>query len=77
MTPGHQCESLRSVLEGVTSEESLWQSPAYMAEPLVEGSPRQEPFAGKLRISNTAPGITAKFFVNDRLQLNLQPPRQE
>lgn len=36
-TWSHQCESLRSVLEGVTSEESLWQSPAYMAEPLVEG----------------------------------------
>src|SRR5215467_16068068 len=38
-TWSHQCESLRSVLEGVTSEESSWQSPAYMAEPLVEGLP--------------------------------------
>src|SRR5262249_39310890 len=43
-TWSHQCESLRSVPEGVTSEESLWQSPAYMAEPWWKGSPRQEPF---------------------------------
>ena len=35
----HQCESLRSILQGVTSEESLWQGPAYAAEPFVQGLP--------------------------------------
>jgi len=38
-TWSHQCESLRSVLQGVTSEESVWQSPAYTAESLVHGLP--------------------------------------
>ena len=35
----HQCESLRSILYGMTSEESLWRDPAYAAEPFVEGLP--------------------------------------
>src|SRR5437667_11613333 len=35
----HQCESLRSILQGVTSEESLWQGLAYAAEPFVQGLP--------------------------------------
>jgi hypothetical protein len=35
----HQCESLRSILQGVTSEESSWQGPAYTAEPFVQGLP--------------------------------------
>ena len=35
----HGCESLRSVLLGVTSEESSWQDCSYAAEPLVQGLP--------------------------------------
>ena len=35
----HRCESLRSILQGVTSEESSWQDAAYAAEPLVQGLP--------------------------------------
>jgi hypothetical protein len=37
-TWSHKCKSLRSVLQ-VTSEESSWQDPAYVAEPLVQGLP--------------------------------------
>src|SRR5437667_11583407 len=33
----HQCESLRSILQGVTSEESLWEGLAYAGEPFVQG----------------------------------------
>jgi len=39
-TWSHECESLCSILQGVTFEESLWQSPAYAAEPFVEGLPQ-------------------------------------
>jgi hypothetical protein len=35
-TWSHQCESLSSILQGVTSAESSWQSPAYAAEPLMQ-----------------------------------------
>ena len=35
----HECESLRSVLVGVTSEESSWQDCSYAAEPWVQGLP--------------------------------------
>jgi uncharacterized damage-inducible protein DinB len=38
-TWSHQCESLRSILRGVSSEESLWQSSAYAAESPTEGLP--------------------------------------
>jgi hypothetical protein len=38
-TWSQQCESLRSILQGVTSKESLWQDPAYAAEPFVQGLP--------------------------------------
>src|SRR5207244_13380572 len=34
-----QVESLVRILQGVTSEESLWQGPAYAAEPFVQGLP--------------------------------------
>jgi uncharacterized damage-inducible protein DinB len=36
----HESESLRSVLQNVTSEESSWQIPSYAAERLVEGLPK-------------------------------------
>src|SRR5436309_14884127 len=35
----HQCESLRSIFQVVTSEESLWQGLAYAAETFVQGLP--------------------------------------
>jgi len=41
----HECESLRSVPQGVTPEESSWQDSSYAAEPLVQGIPE----AGAIR----------------------------
>jgi DinB superfamily len=35
----HECESLRSVLQSVTSEESVWQNSSYAVERLVQGLP--------------------------------------
>jgi hypothetical protein len=69
-TWSHQCESLRSILRGVSSEESLWQSSAYAAESPMEGHRCLEQFAGTWRISNTVPDTTLKFFVTGRLRMN-------
>jgi DinB superfamily len=38
-TWSQQRESLRSIPQGVTSEESMWQDPAYAAEPFVQVLP--------------------------------------
>lgn len=35
----HRCESLRSVLQDVSSEEASWQDSSYAAEPLVQDLP--------------------------------------
>jgi hypothetical protein len=38
-TWSHKCESLRSVLQGITSKESSLQDPAYASEPRIAGLP--------------------------------------